>query len=100
MAPPATPAPLAAQQQVADQPAGSIAEPRPAPPVIVAQAIVGRTLGSRSFDVEQMARESACEGDGAWLTGKQGDVETYQVSCTNGSRFLATCDSEACHPAS
>ena len=62
--------------------------------------MIARTMGSHSFDVELMAKDNACEGDGAWVTSKRDGVEIYQVNCQNGTRFVATCDSEACHPAS
>ncbi|MBV8660099.1 MAG: DUF2846 domain-containing protein [Burkholderiales bacterium] len=111
---PATPASANDQATVvaAEPPKTHVEQPTPAPATIatatvavapIASQVVPSTpkvLGSWSFEVEQMARQGACEGDGAWLTGKQNGIEIYQVNCTNGTRFVATCDTEACHPAS
>ena len=63
-------------------------------------AALPKVLGPWSFEVEQMAKQRACVGEGAWITGKQGNDATYQVECKGGARFVTVCDVEACHPVS
>ena len=52
--------------------------------------------GTWSYDVMKIARASGCDGDGAWLIGKKGMEETYQVFCPTDRQFLAVCVRAGC----
>ncbi|MBL8509537.1 hypothetical protein [Chitinimonas sp. JJ19] len=68
-------------------------------PVVVEQVVsapvqvvaASQTLGKWSYEVEQIAKEAGCMGDGAWLVGKDGLDEHYRVVCKAGPAFNATC---------
>jgi len=80
-------APVTAAPQVQLKPV--VVEQVASAPVQVAAA--SQTLGKWSYEVEQIAKESGCMGDGAWLVGKDGLDEHYRVVCKAGSAFNATC---------
>ncbi|MGQ5521639.1 hypothetical protein ACUHMQ_00100 [Chitinimonas sp. PSY-7] len=52
--------------------------------------------GTWSYEVMKIARASGCEGDGAWLIGKDGMEETYQVFCPTERQFVAVCVRSGC----
>jgi hypothetical protein len=99
---------VAAPVQVQVVPAASADKPKAEAPVVAtaspvvnqARADVPKVLGTRSFEVEQLAKENSCEGDGAWLIRQDLSVETYQVNCQNGVAFHAVCEKSGCKQAS
>ncbi|PHV12523.1 hypothetical protein CSQ89_05300 [Chitinimonas sp. BJB300] len=52
--------------------------------------------GSWSYEVMKIARASGCDGDGAWLIGKDNMEETYQVFCPTEKQFVAVCVRAGC----
>ncbi len=74
-------------------------EPRSSGIVPVVTSKTGLKLGQSSFTVEKMAKQRGCESDtGAGLISNAGPVEVYQLTCQDGSTYLARCELRQCTP--
>lgn len=49
-------------------------------------------LGTWSYEVEQMAKASGCQGSGAWLVKDAEGSQHYRMQCATGTTYAATCN--------
>ncbi|HEY9102790.1 hypothetical protein [Chitinimonas sp.] len=49
-------------------------------------------LGTWSYEVEQMAKASGCQGSGAWLVKEAEGSQHYRMQCAAGTTYAATCN--------
>lgn len=58
---------------------------------------IGFRLGDSSSTVEKLGKHAGCDGEiGAGVITEKGPVEIYRMECTNGTNFLARCESHQC----
>jgi hypothetical protein len=66
---------------------------------LIAGSKTGAKLGQSSVTVEKIAKQHGCESDeGAGLISNAGPLEVYQLSCRNGTTYLARCELRQCAP--